>query len=627
MTPYQAMSIVPARKPPTFGTPIFSMRLSNDQFYQIGKNNRIIRFREFYDHVEKIELPKECRINRQLGDLEIFAFVSQEGHFIVGEKQEIEEELVKQFEVIEGRPFLKRAIARFLEREELFEQAERLIGTDARFANHTHIDIPAGKPVKLSARNVGPYHFIGIGGVGVSGVAELLVQLGYDVQGSDVVENANIRRLRGLGVDVEIGHKTENLKGAQVAVVSAAIQHDNPELVAARDWKIPVLRRNDVVAEMARLKSTIAVGGTHGKSTTTAIIGELLYRTGLDPTVIRAGIVNTLGSNARLGESDWLVVEADEADTTFVRLASDIAVVTNIDPEHVDHYGSFDRLREAFLAFVENVPFYGFAVMCIDHPEVQTLVERIHDRRVITYGTSSQAEVQLLNTRYGEGFSSFDVRIRNPIDATDRVIDGLRLPMLGLHNALNAAAAIAVAAQLGIGDDVIRGGIDEFQGVRRRFTLAGEWNGVSIYDDYGHHPVEIAAVLRAARDVTSGRVLAVVQPHRYTRLQDLFEEFCRCFNEADGVLVAPVYEAGEAPITGIDRDALVEGLRNLGHRFALAINGPDDLPKAVADFVRPGDTVVCLGAGTISQWAKALPNQLEVYGPVDLQGPSITEPK
>lgn len=459
--------------------------------------------------------------------------------------------------------------------------------------------------------DIGPIHFVGIGGIGMSGIAEVMTNLGYRVQGSDMSENANVKRLSGMGVTISIGHAAENVGDARVVVVSSAIKPDNPELVEARGRFVPVVQRAEMLAELMRLKSAVAIGGTHGKTTTTSMVATLFDAASLDPTVINGGIINAYGTNARLGGGDWMIVEADESDGSFVKLPAEIAIVTNIDPEHLDHYGSFDKLRAAFASFIENIPFYGFAVMCIDHPEVQALVGRIKDRRILTYGTNPQADLQLVNLRYERNANWFDVRIRNRRTGIERIIDDLSLPMPGLHNALNAVAAIAVVDRLGVAPETIREGLAGFTGVKRRFTLTGAWNGVSIYDDYGHHPVEIAAVLKAARQATESRILAVMQPHRYTRLRDLFEDFCTCFNDADGVFIAPVYEAGEAPIEGVDSDALVAGLQAHGHRFARSISGSDDLPDAVASFVKPGDMVICLGAGSITQWAYVLPKALE----------------
>jgi UDP-N-acetylmuramate--alanine ligase len=463
-------------------------------------------------------------------------------------------------------------------------------------------------------RDIGPIHFVGIGGIGMSGIAEVLSNLGYTVQGSDVAEGANVARLRDKGIKVMVGHKAENVAGAEVLVVSTAIKRDNPELMAARGQRIPVVRRAEMLAELMRLKSCIAIAGTHGKTTTTSMVATLLDAGSFDPTVINGGIINAYGTNARLGAGEWMVVEADESDGTFLKLPADVAVVTNVDPEHLDHFKTFDAVQDAFRNFVENVPFYGFAVMCIDHPVVQSLVGKIEDRRIITYGENPQADARLVDLAPFAGGSRFRVEFRNRKTDVAHTISDLVLPMPGRHNALNATAAIAVAHEIGIPDDVIRKALAGFGGVKRRFTRTGEWNGVAIIDDYGHHPVEIAAVLRAARDSTSGRVIAVVQPHRYTRLQSLFEEFCTCFNDADTVVVADVYPAGEPPIPGVDRDAFVLGLRAHGHREVIALPGADRLAPLVREIAKPSDFVICLGAGNITQWAYALPGELKALG-------------
>jgi UDP-N-acetylmuramate--alanine ligase len=459
-------------------------------------------------------------------------------------------------------------------------------------------------------RDIGPVHFVGIGGIGMSGIAEVMVNLGYTVQGSDQAESANVKRLRDKGVTVTIGHAAENLARAQVVVVSSAIRPDNPELLAARAYRLPVVRRAEMLAELMRLKSCVAIAGTHGKTTTTSMVAALLDAGGFDPTVINGGIINAYGTNARVGAGDWMVVEADESDGTFLKLPADVAVVTNIDPEHLDHFKTFEAVQDAFRAFVENVPFYGFAVMCMDHPVVQTLIGRTEDRRVVTYGENPQAQVRLVDLSHAGGSSLFTILFSDRAGSLVHRIEKIALPMPGRHNALNAAAAIAVARELGIGDDVIRSALANFGGVRRRFTRTGIWNGVTIIDDYGHHPVEIAAVLKAARESTKGQVIAVMQPHRYTRLAALFEQFCTCFNDADTVIVAPVYPAGEAPIAGVDRDSLVQGIHNHGHRQVLPLEAPDKLAGLVAGMAKPGDYVVCLGAGSITQWAYALPGEL-----------------
>ena len=462
--------------------------------------------------------------------------------------------------------------------------------------------------------DIGNIHFVGIGGIGMSGIAEVMHNIGYSVQGSDLSESANVKRLAGLGIKVFIGQKAENLADAQVVVVSSAIKPDNPELIEARARFLPVVRRAEMLAELMRLRSCVSVAGTHGKTTTTSLVAAILDGAGLDPTVINGGIINAYGTNARLGDGEWMVVEADESDGTFVKLPSTIAIVTNIDPEHLDYYGSFEAAKDAFLAFVENVPFYGCAVMCVDHPEVQALIGRVRDRRIVTYGTNPQADIRATNMRVEDGFNTFDVTITDRKTGATREIPRVRLAMHGMHNMLNSLAAIGVALQMGIGDDMIRSALEGFGGVKRRFTHVGNWNGVSIYDDYGHHPVEIAAVLQAARSATQGRVIAVVQPHRYTRLHNLFDEFCACFNDADAVIVADVYEAGEKPIEGASRDALVEGLRARGHRNVMPLPGPEGLAALVAQVAKPGDLVVCLGAGNITAWANALPAELAALG-------------
>ncbi|GJD75468.1 UDP-N-acetylmuramate--L-alanine ligase [Methylobacterium goesingense] len=457
---------------------------------------------------------------------------------------------------------------------------------------------------------LGPIHFIGIGGIGMSGIAEVMHNLGYTVQGSDANDNANVRRLSEKGMRTFIGHEAANVEEAALVVVSTAIRRDNPELVAARERRLPVVRRAEMLAELMRFKSCVAIAGTHGKTTTTSLVATLLDAGNLDPTVINGGIINAYGTNARMGEGEWMVVEADESDGTFLKLPADVAIVTNIDPEHLDHFGSFDAVKDAFRRFIDNIPFYGFAVMCIDHPIVQDLVGHIEDRRIITYGENPQADVRLIDVDLRGGMSRFRVMIRDRRPGFRMEMEDLVLPMPGKHNALNATAALAVAHELGVEPEAIRKALAGFGGVKRRFTKTGEWNGALIFDDYGHHPVEIKAVLKAARASTEGNVVAIVQPHRYTRLASLFDDFCTCFNDADTVIVAPVYAAGEAPIEGMDRDGLVSGLKSRGHRDAIALQRSEDLAGIVAGRAKPGDYVVCLGAGNITQWAYALPGEL-----------------
>ena len=453
--------------------------------------------------------------------------------------------------------------------------------------------------------DVGPIHFVGIGGIGMSGIAEVLLDHGYAVQGSDLKSTRITERLAGMGARVFEGQRAANLDGAEVVVISSAIKPGNAELDEARRRGLPVVRRAEMLAELMRLKSNIAVAGTHGKTTTTTLVAELLVKGGIDPTVINGGIIHAYGSNARMGQGEWMVVEADESDGTFNRLPATIAIVTNIDPEHMEHWGDFDRLRQGFHDFVSNIPFYGLAVCCTDHPEVQALVGRITDRRVVTYGFNAQADVRAVNLHYETGVAQFDIVLR----AEDRRIEGCSLPMPGDHNVSNALAAVAVARHLGMTRAGIRDALGSFGGVNRRFTRVGEVGGVTVIDDYGHHPVEIAAVLRAARQASEGRIIAVHQPHRYSRLSSLFDEFCACFNEADVVAIAEVYAAGEAPIPGASRDDLVAGLTRHGHRHAVALGSEDDLEALVRAEAGPGDMVVCLGAGTISAWATALPSR------------------
>ena len=462
--------------------------------------------------------------------------------------------------------------------------------------------------------SIGTIHFIGIGGIGMSGIAEVMHDLGYRVQGSDASDSGNVKRLRELGIPVTIGHKPENIADAQVVVYSSAVKAENPELAAARGLGLPIVRRAEMLAELMRLKRAVAVAGTHGKTTTTTMVAALLESGGFDPSVVNGGIINAYGTNARIGAGDWMVVEADESDGTFLRLPATVAIVTNVDPEHLDFYGTFENVKAAFQNFVENLPFYGFAVMCADHADVQGIIARVRDRRIITYGFSPQADSRAVNVSFSEGASRFDVVFRDRRKQTEDRVTGLNLPMPGEHNISNAVAAIAVARELGVGSDAIRRALERFEGVKRRFTRVGEWNGAAIIDDYGHHPVEIAAVLKAARQAYSGPIAAVIQPHRYTRLHDLFDQFCTCLNSADTAIVAPVYPAGEAPIPGVDRDSFAEGLRAHGHKRVLTIDGPDDLPRVIAPLAKPQGAIVCLGAGSITQWAAGLQGALERFG-------------
>jgi len=454
---------------------------------------------------------------------------------------------------------------------------------------------------------LGAIHFSGIGGIGMSGIAEVLLNHGYAVQGSDLKASKITERLEALGAKVFIGQKAENLEGAEVVVISSAIKPGNPEFDAARLKGLPIVRRAEMLAELMRLRSNVAIAGTHGKTTTTTMVATLLDAGGVDPTVINGGIIHAYGSNARVGQGDWMVVEADESDGTFNRLPATIAVVTNIDPEHMEHWGSIENLRKGFLDFVSNIPFYGLAVCCTDHPEVQSLVGKITDRRVVTYGFNAQADVRATNLTYKGGIAHFDIALQ----AEGQVIEGCTLPMPGDHNVSNALAAVAVSRHLGMKGAEIRDALENFKGVNRRFTKVGEVDGVTIIDDYGHHPVEIAAVLKAARQASEGRVIAVHQPHRYSRLASLFEDFCSCFNDADVVGISEVFAAGEEPIAGASHEDLVTGLIRHGHRHARVVNSEDDLERLVREQARAGDIVVCLGAGTISAWANGLPARLQ----------------
>ncbi len=463
---------------------------------------------------------------------------------------------------------------------------------------------------------IGTIHFVGIGGIGMSGIAEVLHTLGYAVQGSDIADGANVRRLKDSGIPVAIGHDAANVANAQVVVVSTAVRADNPEVLAARKRLVPVVRRAEMLAELMRLRWAIAVGGTHGKTTTTSLVACVLEAAGLDPTVINGGIINAYGSNTRLGEGEWMVVEADESDGSFLRLPATIAVVTNIDPEHLDHWGTAEAMQHGFDQFVSNVPFYGFAVLCIDHPGVQAMIPRLSDRRIVTYGFSPQADIRAERLVMDKLGATFEVAVTDRARNATRRMGPFRLPMLGSHNVQNALAAIAVAIEMDVDDATLRSAFATFKGVKRRFTKTGESGGITVIDDYGHHPVEIAAVLKAARQAGARDVVAVVQPHRYSRLDSLFQEFCTCMNDAGTVIVADIYAAGEAPIPGVNRDALVEGLRASGHRSVVPLPGPEHLAEMVHAIAKPGDFVVCLGAGNITQWAALLPDQLR-----DLQTP------
>jgi UDP-N-acetylmuramate--alanine ligase len=462
--------------------------------------------------------------------------------------------------------------------------------------------------------DIGPIHFIGIGGIGMSGIAEIMHNLGYKVCGSDAAESANVKRLRSLGIPVTIGHAAENIGNVYAVVHSSAVKPGNVEFEAARQRGLPLVRRAEMLAEIMRLKWCVAVAGTNGKTTTTTMVAALLDAGGLDPTVVNGGIINAYGTNARLGAGDWVVVEADESDGSFLRLPATIAVLTNADPDHLDYYGTFDRMRDAFQRFIENVPFYGFAVLCLDHPEVQAMVGRIEDRRLITYGFSPQADVRAAEVEFQEGGSRYDVILQDRRAGKETRIENITLPMPGEHNVLNSLAAITVARELGISDHRIRTAFSAFEGVKRRFSRIGEWNGAAIIDDYGHNPFKIAAALKAARQAYSGPIIAVVQPHRYTRLRDTFEQFCTCLNDADTAIIAPVYPAGEQPIEGFSHTAYAEAIRAHGHKHVLTVDAPEELPETAGSLAKPGGAIVFLGAGSSTHWANGFEAVLKARG-------------
>ena len=459
--------------------------------------------------------------------------------------------------------------------------------------------------------SIGRIHFTGIGGIGMSGIAEILHELGYKVQGSDISESANVRRLRARGIEVSIPQREENLEGVSIVVISTAIKPDNPELVAARARYLPVVHRAEMLGELMRLRWSVAVAGTHGKTTTTSLVATLLDAADIDPTVINGGIISSWGSNAKLGSGDWMVVEADESDGSFSRLKPTVAIVTNIDPEHLDHHGSFENLESAFENFIASIPFYGFASLCIDHPSVQKLLPAMSDRRVITYGLSANADVRAVNLRHEKGQMIFDVLLSDRLDIKIDRLDNVQFPMLGEHNVQNCLAAISICLEMAIDPEIILSGLRQFKGVGRRFDFKGETDGITIIDDYGHHPVEIRAALSAGRmRAEQNKLIAVVQPHRYSRLRDLFSDFCACFNDADHVVVADVYAAGEDPIEGFEKEDLAEGLRAWGHRSVHVLPDPKALAEQIDKLASSGDLVMCLGAGTVTAWAAALPEQL-----------------
>ncbi|MDX2159385.1 MAG: UDP-N-acetylmuramate--L-alanine ligase [Hyphomicrobiaceae bacterium] len=467
--------------------------------------------------------------------------------------------------------------------------------------------------------DLGPIHILGIGGIGMSAIAEILRAKGYTVQGTDQKESANLQRLRTKGIKIFVGHDPANVAGARFVVISTAVKAGNPELEAARAKGIPIIRRAEMLAELMRLYATVSVTGTHGKTTTTSLIAHVLKDTGLEPTVITGGIINDWGSNARLGAGPWMVVEADESDGTFIKIPTQIGVVTNIDPEHLDYFGSVENMHREYETFFRNIPFYGLAVACIDHPVARAMIERLQlrrdGRRLLTYGTSADADLRLERVRVDGTSTILDASLGSRVAGGARRLDSWTVPVPGEHNALNALAAIAVCAETGIADEAIRAAIARFAGVKRRFQPTGSWNGIAVYDDYGHHPVEIAAVLKAARAGAKGRVIAVVEPHRYSRVKDLFGEFASCLGDADAVIVAPLYSAGESPVAGIDNVSLAAAIAKAGHASVTSVASPRDLAPAIRAVGRSGDMVLCFGAGNSTEWAHALPDWLAETAP------------
>ena len=460
--------------------------------------------------------------------------------------------------------------------------------------------------------SIGVLHFIGIGGIGMSGIAEVLKALGYNVSGSDIIENSNVIRLRKFGIKISIGHKKINVIDAKIIVVSSAIDEKNEELLAARELKIPIVHRSEMLCELMRLKWSVAIAGTHGKTTTTSIISSLLYSGGFDPTIINGGIIKNWESNARLGKGDWMVVEADESDGSFNKLIPTVAVLTNIDPEHLDYYGSVSNLEKAFQDFISSIPFYGFKVLCIDHPAVQNLIPLNKDRRLLTYGQSTSADVRAVSIKFTEGHSSFDLILSDRMICRRKVWHNVKLPMLGIHNVLNCLAGIAVALEMGIPENLIRNSLVEFKGIKRRFEIKGKSNcGITVIDDYGHHPIEIKYALSAARELAKNKkVIAIVQPHRYTRLKELFEDFCSCFNDADIVYVSDVFSAGEKPISDFNKNTLASGITDHGHQNVLTLNDPKFLAKSICKVSDSDDIVILLGAGSITNWSNKLVDEL-----------------
>lgn len=457
-------------------------------------------------------------------------------------------------------------------------------------------------------------HLVGIGGIGMSGIAEILHHLGYRVQGSDLSDNYNVTRLKRLGINVIVGHQAENVSDVDVVVVSSAVNESNPEIQQARKLQIPVVKRAEMLAELMRLKWTISVGGSHGKTTTTSLVAMLLKQAACDPTVISGGILNSFGTNARLGKGDMMVVEADESDGSFQYLPSTMIVATNIDPEHMNYYGTLDKLKEAFVNFIEQIPFYGLGAVCGDDENVQSILPQLTNKRIVTYGFKESNNVQAKNVRLTSEGAYFDVEFHTPFKWSSvnnhQEIKDLKLAMVGAHNVLNALAVVCIAQEMGIPDDVLRKTFEKFEGVKRRFTVTGVVNDVTFVDDYAHHPTEIRAVIKGAVSIKKGRLFVIVQPHRYTRLKDHFLEFVDVFNEERGVdkiFITPVYAAGETPIDGYNSETLVNEALEKGVSVE-HIPSEEALKMTLLKTIQPNDMVIFMGAGNITQWAYDMPD-------------------
>ena len=455
-------------------------------------------------------------------------------------------------------------------------------------------------------KDLGTIHLIGIGGIGMSSIAEVLINLGYKITGSDIALNKNVQRLQELGVKIYIGENAKHLKDASIVVISSAIKNNNVELNAAYVKRIPVIRRADMLAELMRFKKSIAIGGTHGKTTTTSLISAILDNAKYDPTVVNGGIIEAYGSNARLGKGDWMVVEADESDGTFTRLPSTYVVVTNIDKEHLDFYGNKNNLYRAFMHFIENIPFYGVAFLCIDNADTQKLYKEIKYRKLVSYGFNNQANVKAINLSVRNGLTNFDVKIDGNEKLKNKIIKNISITMPGKHNVRNALASIALAIELGINTNIIKDTLKNFKGVERRFSIIGNKKGVTYIDDYAHHPTEISSVLEAAKSICEGKLIAIFEPHRYSRINNLFDEFSVSFHDADILFVTEIYEAGEKNKLKINKNKIINSILSAGHKDVRGLDNFNDLLLMLENITNIGDYVIFLGAGSISRNARKM---------------------